>query len=164
MAKEHIRHHPGLFLLRSFNRVCAYFAFNTFAGAYLIETYGFPKLLGFAVIGLDAALYLLIAAGSILYLGTLSGMNRRTLSSCVLVGVAMLYAFPYFLAFSHPSYHYPIEPILMIFSSAFFVCLINRNEDVLRMIKHRQTGIAVALAVFGLIQIEFLVIMVRQRL
>jgi len=77
--------------------------------------------------------------------------------------VAMLYAFPYFLAFSHPSYHYPLEPFLMVFSSTFFVGFVNGMPEVSwERISRHKAGIAAALVVFGLIQVEFLVIMARQ--
>jgi len=160
VANEHIRQHPGLFLLRSFNRVCVYFSFNTFAGGYLIEAYGLPKLLGLPVLALDAALYLLVGIGTILYVGTLSGMNPRTRDACVLVGVALLYAFPYFIAFAHPRFHYPIEPLLTILFSAFFVSYANGSQRILwEKVKLHRTRIAIALVVFGLIQVEYLVMM-----
>jgi len=163
MAREYILQHPGLFLLRSLNRVCAYFAFDTFAGGYLIKNDVLPRLLGFAVLGLDAGLYLLIAVGSILYVGTLAGMNQRTLSACVLLAVALLYSFPYFLAFSHPRYHYPIEPILMILSSTFVVTFINGAYKVpWDTLMRRKSAIALVLGVFAFIQAEFFAMMANQ--
>jgi hypothetical protein len=164
LAKEHIRQHPELFLLRTLNRICAYFAFDTFAGAYLIGNYGVPKLVGLATIAVDALIYMIIAVGSMLYF-TVPRSKEASMASLLLLGTAFLYAFPYFFAFSHPSYHYPIEPLLMILSSGFFVHLIReKGSSVRNLIPHRNVPIMLALAAFSFIQVEFLSIMTLQRM
>jgi hypothetical protein len=163
IATEYIRQHPGLFLLRTLNRICVYFAFDTLAGAFLIGNYGVPKLLGLATIGADAFVYMLIAVGSILYF-TVPRSKQTSMAPFLLLGTALLYALPYFFAFSHPSYRYPIEPVLMILSSGFFVHLITRREVRLpSLAAHRNTLMTVALAAFAFIQVEFLTVMILHR-
>jgi len=163
IATEHIRRHPELFLLRTLNRVCVYFAFDTYAGAFLIGNYGVPKLLGLATIGVDAVVYILIAVGSILYF-TLPRSKEVSTTPFLLLGLALLYALPYFFAFSHPGYHYPIEPLLMILSSGFFAYLIEKRVSLRNIVAPRSTLMTVVLTVFSFIQIEFLSIMMLHRM
>jgi hypothetical protein len=162
VAREHIRQHPELFLLRTLNRVCTYFAFDTFAGAYLMGNYGVPKLLGLATIAVDAFIYILIAVGSVLYFTIPRAREARTVPFA-LVGLSLLYALPYFFAFSHPSYHFPIEPLLMILSSGFFAHLMTTREVSVRNITQRNSLVPVALVAFAFIQVEFMAIMILHR-
>jgi hypothetical protein len=164
LAQEHIREHPALFLLRSLNRICTYFAFDTFTGAYLMGNYGVPKLLGFATIAADAFIYILIAIGSILFF-TMPRFKEASPAPFLLLGLALLYALPYFFAFSHPSYHYPIEPLLMILSSGFFVHLVTgRGVSARRIMTHQSTLATASLVAFSFIQVEFLSIMMLHRM
>ena len=163
LAGDYIGQHPGLFLLRSFNRVCVFFAFDTYAGAYLIENYGFPKIVGLAVVALDSAIYCVIGIGSILYVARLSGL--RSIHGWVMVGLPLIYASPYFLAFSHPRYHFPIEPLLMASAAAFVLLFLKSSVgQTLKISSNRRGGAAIAILLFLLIQIEFVVIIERARL
>lgn len=162
LAWDYIGRHPGLFLLRSFNRVCVFFAFDTYAGAYLIENYGAPKLVGLAVVALDLAIYCVIGIGSILYIANLSGLNKRSMNGWVLVGLSLVYASPYFLAFSHPRYHFPIEPLFMASAAAFVLPFLKSSiVEPLKISYKRRGGAAIAILLFLLIQIEFVVIVER---
>jgi 4-amino-4-deoxy-L-arabinose transferase-like glycosyltransferase len=164
LAQEHIRQHPELFLLRTVNRICTYFAFDTFAGAYLVGNYGVPKLLGLATIAVDAFVYVLLAVGSILYF-TVPRSKEASRGALVLLGSALLYALPYFFAFSHPSYHYPIEPLLMILSSGFFIYLLTEKGAAVRnVVAGRNIPAMVALSTFAVIQVEFLSVMMLYRM
>jgi hypothetical protein len=158
IATEHIRQHPELFMLRTMNRFCTFFAFDTYAGAFLIGNYAVPKLIGLAAIAADALIYILIATASILYFG-LARSQEASRMAFLLLGVGLLYALPYFFAFSHPNYHYPIEPLMMILSSGFFVHLLDGKREAIRnLVTHRSIPLIVALAVFALIQVEFFAI------
>jgi hypothetical protein len=162
LAWDYIGQHPGLFLLRSFNRVCVFFAFDTYAGAYLIENYGFPKLVGLAVVALDSAIYCVIGIGCILYIASLSGLSKRSIHGWVLVGLSLVYASPYFLAFSHPRYHFPIEPLLMASAAAFVLPFLKGSiVETPKTSYGRSGGATIAIVLFLLIQIEFVVIIER---
>jgi hypothetical protein len=164
LAQEHIRQHPELFLLRTLNRICTYFAFDTFAGTYLIGNYGVSKVLGLATIAVDAFFYILIGVGSILYF-TVPRSSETSKAPFLLLGMIFLYALPYFFAFSHPSYHYPVEPLLMILSSGFFVYLINGTGTTLReVLEQRTVATTLAIVAFALIQIEFFSIVMLHRM
>lgn len=165
LAWDYIERHPGLFVLRSFNRVCVFFALDTYAGAYLIETYAFPKLIGLTVVALDSVIYCAIGIGSILYIASLSDLNKRSTHGWILIGLSLIYASPYFLAFSHPRYHFPIEPLLMV-AAAAFICPFMKGPNVepLKILGRRRGGASIAVLLFLLIQIEFIVIVERSRL
>ena len=168
-AQDYIKRHSGLFLVRTFNRVCVFFAFDTYAGAYVIEDYGFPRLLGLSIVALDSAIYLMLAIGSILFLATLPGrkdgateFSDATIHASLLLGLALLYACPYFIAFSHPRYHFPLEPLLMAASAAFALPFIKgAPQTALVRLRARRFAVATILVLFLAIQIEFAVIVAR---
>src|SRR5262249_478236 len=147
-----------LFVLRSLNRICTYFAFDSFSGAYLIGNYGFPKLLGLIVIAADALVYFLLGVGSTLYFTVRDRRNAPMAS--LLLGIALLYAVPYFVVYSHPHYRHPVEPLLMMLSSGFFVHLLSRKGESLRnIVSNRSALVTLTLVAFSFIQVEFLSIM-----
>jgi hypothetical protein len=168
-AREYIVSHPGLFLLRTFNRVCVFFAFDTYTGAYVIENYGFPRLLGLAIIALDSAIYCILAVGSILYLATLPGLRSliaflddKSLHAGLLLVLSLLYASPYFLAFSHPRYHFPLEPLLMAAAAAFALPFLEgAPQPALEALRGRRVAVAAAIVLFVSVQIEFALIVAR---
>ena len=116
-AWEHIKDKPGLFALRTFNRIRCFFAFDTFTGSRTLRKnvmWGTIFLVG------DAICYVLIgflAMWGMVGKGTLMPYKiRRTWLFLILV-----YAIPYFLAFSHPTYHLPIVPLMAVFAAAALV-------------------------------------------
>jgi 4-amino-4-deoxy-L-arabinose transferase-like glycosyltransferase len=163
IANEHIRRRPDLFVLRSLNRVCTYFAFDPFSGAYLMGNYGLARLPGFAIIVADVLVFFLISVGSILYF-TVPRSKEGSLAPFLILGVGLLYALPYFFVYSHPHYRHPLEPLLMILSSGFFVYLLNGKGAALRnVMEHRTLTTTVALVAFALIQVEFFFIVMLHR-
>ena len=169
LAWRYIGQAPGLFLLRTLNRACVFIAPDTYTGAYLFENYAFSKLFGFLVIALDSAIYCLMAVGSILYLATLPSVKLRQsalpeplIQAGILIGLVLLYALPYFIAFSHPRYHSPMEPLLAAASSAFIAPLLRGlAQPALETLRGRRVPVAVAVALFLAIQAEFVVIVLR---
>jgi len=174
LAREYIGQHPGLFLLRSLNRVCVFFAPDTYTGASAIEVYGASKPIGMSIIALDSAIYFIAAIGSLFYLASLPGlklscaasrqhvMGDRQIRACLLLGLVLLYACPYFIAFSHPRYHFPIEPLLMAASSAFTLPFIQGTPQVeLGMVRKRRFALVAAITLFLAVQVEFVVILAR---
>lgn len=117
LTLTYIGERPDLFALRTANRVRAYFAFDIFAGAELAQGYDRDKLLGYLLIAADAICYLLVMAPAVIYL-----FNRRRFGGdsgqiLVILTVAIAYAVPYWLSFSHPTYHLPIMPLLGVFAA-----------------------------------------------
>jgi len=163
IATEHIRRRPDLFLLRTLNRICVYFAFDTYTGAFLIGNYGVSRFIGLAAMGADAFIYILIAVGSILSFA-LPRSREASRMAFLLLGMMLLYALPYFFAFSHPNYHYPIEPLLMILSSGLFVHVLQEKRAAVRnLVAQGRVPMVAALVIFAFIQVEFFSIVMLHR-
>ncbi len=113
-ALEHIKARPDLFILRSFSRVRTFFAFDTFTGAQVIKQAETKTmtLLGLLALAFDGSCYVVVAALALLWLGSLPSDESERRAGLVAVGLTLLYALPYFVSFSHPTYHFPILPLL----------------------------------------------------
>src|SRR5262249_3834990 len=60
VAVRHILERPDLFVVRTLARVQVYFAFDSFAGSFLMRRAGGGRALGLAALGLDALAYLFV--------------------------------------------------------------------------------------------------------
>ncbi len=159
VARHYIEQRPDLFLLRTVNRVCVFFAFNTFTGAYLTQDYGVPSRIGLLIIAVDAILYMTVGIGAILFAASIFGSNQSKVDLIAILALCVVYALPYFFAFSHPRYHVPIEPILMaLFAALWFP---GPNAEGVRpwaFLPQRRVGVAITILLFLAIQVEFFVI------
>ena len=160
-ALAHILERPDLFVFRTLSRMRAYFAFDTFAGSFIIQSYGLPKLAGLAVIGTDALLYLLVMLTGMLYLflpGTDAYPKPLTI---LLLGTVLSYALPYWISFAHPSYHFPIVPVLGMFAAPVIEALIARRHGFLFQAASRKRRIVILplVMLFFVIQIEWVLMM-----
>lgn len=112
-ALSHVAERPDLFLVRTFARVRTFLVFDTFTAAQFAKR-GESPWPAAALLALDACMYLNILFGAILLgLGSIDRGRGR-----ILIGVSFAYAFPYFLLFSHPTYHVPLLPLWAVLSSA----------------------------------------------
>jgi 4-amino-4-deoxy-L-arabinose transferase-like glycosyltransferase len=132
-AMDHIRARPDLFALRTVNRVRVFVGFDTFTSAQLAKV---DKKLGALALVADASLYLLTTILALLFpavalsrakgwpalmksagdagddaAAAAWGADRRQIIYLLLV-ISFLYAFPYFLAFSHPTFHVPATALV----------------------------------------------------
>ena len=152
-AVGHIEARPDLFAVRSLARVRTFFAFDTFTGAQLASTSRAPstarKMLGLAVIAADAACYLVIAGLALLWFFQRPAEQRR-LAWLLALG-ALLYAVPYFASFAHPTYHFPIVPLLAVAAAAR---LTSRPPP---LSGRRRTVFFAAAGALALIQVEWTV-------
>jgi hypothetical protein len=155
-AFDHILARPDLFAVRTAARVRTFLAFDTFVAAQLAKRAPLQSKLTLAG---DASLYVLIAA---LALGAWAAIpkdpeRRRTLSELLLLALA--YAIPYFLVFSHPTFHFTALPLVGIVASYAFLELREKGIGAsLRAMSGRaRAGLLVALAALLLIQVEWVV-------
>lgn len=112
-ALSHIAERPDLFLVRTFARVRTFLAFDTFTAAQFVKR-GKSQWAGVALLALDAVIYLNVLFGAILF--GLRSIDRGRWA--ILFGISFGYAFPYFISFSHPTYHAPLLPLGAVLSSA----------------------------------------------
>ncbi len=102
-AWSHVREAPGQFLRRMWNRAKVFWAFDTLAGATLSRR---QPLAGRLLIMIDALAYGLLMALVLTRLAAGKLRRRRWLL------LLLAYPLPYWLAFSHPTYHLPLLPLL----------------------------------------------------
>jgi 4-amino-4-deoxy-L-arabinose transferase-like glycosyltransferase len=130
VAMDHIKDRPDLFVLRTVNRVRVFMGFDTFTSAQVSRS---SKKLAALVLAIDAGLYLLTTIAAMLLplailspaLGWPALMKSAGGSGSaeawaevrlpiikLLLLLAFLYAFPYFFAFSHPTFHVAATALL----------------------------------------------------
>jgi hypothetical protein len=112
-ALSHIAARPDLFALRTFNRVRVYFALDSSTAGWL-RLYGLVGTAGaIAVIAAEALFYLAFVSGALLACLAPPGDAERRERLAVAVVAGLLYALPYFVAFSHPTYHFPVVALAL---------------------------------------------------
>jgi 4-amino-4-deoxy-L-arabinose transferase-like glycosyltransferase len=162
LAAEHIQSAPGRFALRTLNRVRAYFAFDTYAGTVLVKFNKLPKALGLSVIALDAMFYVALMALSLVAFHAPRGLGTGRVTRATLLWIVAAYAVPYWIAFSHATYHIPVVPLLAIPGAVLLAQVVGMDRQALaaalRSLRKRKS-MAIALAVFLAIQVEWAVVM-----
>lgn len=106
LAWEHIRSHPQQFMLRVASRFVTLFSFDTLASATIYKT---SPAWGISMLALDALCYLLLIVLAWWGWGSQSWHLGERMLWLAVVGS---YSLPYLLAFSHPTYHLPVLPLL----------------------------------------------------
>jgi hypothetical protein len=108
LAWGHIWQEPGLFLRRCLSRFLTFWSFDSFSGA---TVYPHHRGAGLLILLADACCFLLLAAGG------LAGCTSNLAGNRVPLILVSLYMIPYLLAFSHPSYHLPVMPLLALMAA-----------------------------------------------
>ena len=113
LALADIREAPGRFLLRMTHRLRTFWAFDSLTAGFLQAK---SRGLAFLVLLLDALGYWLLLAGAVYaYARPRHPFSRATQG--LLLGFMLGYPLPYLLAFSHPTYHLPLLPLLALLAS-----------------------------------------------
>jgi 4-amino-4-deoxy-L-arabinose transferase-like glycosyltransferase len=155
-AFAHIAARPELFLLRTANRVRVFFAIDSSTGGWL-RWFG---LLGAggraALLAVEAGCYLLVMAGAILYFCApppRDPLRRET--GFVTAALAALYAAPSFIAFSHPTYHFPVVVLFLPLAAAWLE-RVSTEAPLLPTAARRRVAL-VSLLALGAVQVEWVV-------
>jgi 4-amino-4-deoxy-L-arabinose transferase-like glycosyltransferase len=150
---------PHLFAIRTFSRIRVFFAFDIYLCAILLKYYGWSKIGAFLTCGMDVVIYLGLLFGSVFSLFLVRPLHDKKGALVVLLAFPFLYAFPYFLAFSHPTYHFPILPFLSVFFSILVADFLRNRQEVISRLKassRLNSVVFVAVVVFlVLIQVEW---------
>lgn len=115
LATDYIEHHPGTFVLRSANRVRCFFGFDVFTALNLRRTH--PGLFA-PVLLLEATLYLAMMLPAVFWLAAAPRAFWRQIAVSMTMAAVVLYALPYWLSMSHPTYHFPVLVPLAILGLA----------------------------------------------
>jgi hypothetical protein len=114
--------HFGLFLFRTCNRTRCFFGFDTFSGAGLSGRTWRGIGLSRVVLLLEAFVYLLIMVPSVFWIAQAAGEFWKDAANQLILATILLYAVPYWLSMSHPTYHFPILlPIAILGANAWRV-------------------------------------------
>ena len=163
IAVNHILSRPDLFLLRTFNRVRNYFAFDTFTGSYFIKDYKVNKKFGLFLLGLDAAFFCGIMLLAFLFVFHSGRSFLKKDGALLLLGMAAAYAGPYWLSYSHPTYHFPTIPLFGILASAMAVRFMEQPaetwHEILSSALKKKYLLALFLLIFVYIQLEWIWVM-----
>ncbi|GAB4405284.1 MAG: hypothetical protein OHK0039_06110 [Bacteroidia bacterium] len=109
LAQAHIAAAPATFVRRSLNRFRCFWAFDSFAGAFV---YAHAPRAGLVLVALDGLIY--VSLGWLALLTLLRQPLRAHLRELLLLGGLAL---PYVLAFAHPTYHLPAVGILLVLAA-----------------------------------------------
>jgi 4-amino-4-deoxy-L-arabinose transferase-like glycosyltransferase len=155
----HVVDRPDLFLLRTLSRLRMYFAFPTDSGSILRSMYGAPVPVYLACAGLDAVIYIGFAGAAITAL--FAGVGRRLGAKAlpIILTVTVVYALPFFVSLTHPTYNTAIQPLLAVLGLAWLTG--GDRLTLLRENPRRRRWLYVALAVFLLVQVEWLIFTLR---
>ena len=156
----HIMKRPDLFVLRSLNRARTFWTFDTLTGSSLINSYGLPSWFGYLMIVWDAGMYFML-----MLMGILAFRNPFRAAGTDVEKMAVLltagYFIPYCLAFSHPTYHLPVLPLVLLFAGGTIESWSKGKlswAEIPLKLKENKRWIAVAVLIF--IQIEWVSMMI----
>jgi len=105
-ARYYIGADISTFFLRMAHRFRVFWSFDTLSGATLLTS---GKKIGYAFILIDALFFVLLLGGLFAYISQSPPRLWAWLAA-----FHLLYGLPYLLAFSHPSYHFPLIPFLAL--------------------------------------------------
>ena len=111
---DEVKKRPQNFVIRTFHRMKTFWASDSFTGGFLFSHYASPSMALLALMG-DFLGYILLMW---LALGMVGSPNSpySQVSKWLMLGI-LCYAFPYFFAFSHPTYHFPLLPFICLLAS-----------------------------------------------
>ena len=159
-AAKEIQGHPGRFLLRTINRICAFWGADYQAARQLQQIFHLTPLWAALLFGVQAGGYWGLAI--LVLIGTFSGEGgeqahlRRLLWPTI--GLLLL---PYALAFSAPTYHFEALGLLFPIAAQGFERVHNRVSaggwyGVSGLLRER--AVLLALMAFAAVQVEFLLL------
>jgi 4-amino-4-deoxy-L-arabinose transferase-like glycosyltransferase len=162
-AIRHIINKPHLFAIRTFSRIRVYFAFDIYMYAILSGPYKWSRVSALAVGAVDAVIYLLLLAGATISLFSLRRSFPGKGAIPILLGIPLTYSIPYFLAYSHPTYHFPIVPFLALLTVTLIINISKSSSEYsvyFQSLKRWQVfSIILALAFVLFIQVEWFIAM-----
>lgn len=150
-ALNYIAQNPGTTLLRTFNRLRAFWGFDYQLSAETAKLRSWPAWKAGLMLAGEAGGYILVMLLTLLGLG-LAGRGWRAFALPLLLVLG--YQAPYLLAFAAPTYHFPVVPLLFPLASLALARLLTSPAGVWRDLRGRWAPSLTILA-FLYIQAEF---------
>jgi hypothetical protein len=113
-----IKERPGAFMIRTLNRIRTFFAFDTFASANLFNLYKLTHL-SIAILLITFITYTALLIFVILFFTSYQSLGISRSFVYLILLISFVTAFPYFIVFSHPTYHFPILPFITACAAIF---------------------------------------------
>ena len=149
---------PGAFIIRTLNRIRTFFAFDTFCSANLYMNYKL-RYLSILILIMIFISYTLLISFAILFLATYQSLGISRSYVYLILLTIFLTAFPYFIAFSHPIYHFPIFPFITA-CAAIFIEKWSSSDIAKKQIKNmliaKKYYVLLSLLIIYYIQIEWI--------
>jgi 4-amino-4-deoxy-L-arabinose transferase-like glycosyltransferase len=159
-AMAHIRARPDLFALRTANRVRVFFAFDSATAGWLRRLRIVPTPVALGVMAVEAGFYLAVLGAVILTAAAPPPRPQAREILAVAAGVSLMYAAPYFVAFSHPTYHFQVVVLGIGVAAAFADRLASEPAGgplaALRASPGRRRAVWLAAVALVLVQLEWL--------
>ncbi|MES2390777.1 MAG: hypothetical protein V4555_03990 [Acidobacteriota bacterium] len=114
LARHEILTHPLRFAWRTSNRVRCFWGFDTFAGSQVVGHHWMHLPLAPIIIAAEAFVYLVLLLPAVYWLARARGDFWRHQEAIALATTIILYALPYWLSMSHPTYHFPVFPLVVV--------------------------------------------------
>lgn len=128
LATEEIRLHPIIFLLRTTNRIRCFFGFPTFTALNLRSSGNLGKRLFFPCMAVEACVYLALIGTALFWIAAAPSHFWEDWVPGLLAIAIVLYAVPYWLSMSHPSYNFPVVlPIALLGAMAHRLARADRS-------------------------------------
>jgi hypothetical protein len=151
LALAFIRQHPIVFLFRTSNRIRCYFGFDDFTSLNLRKA---GSILFLPSLILEALLYLLLITPSFFWIAAAPVKFWHSWETWTMLTATTLYAVPYWITMSHPTYHYPV--LLPIALLGLFARSISKNQDNFHKTQRKRYVRGwVAVAVLMTVQLEW---------
>ncbi|MEM6803499.1 MAG: glycosyltransferase family 87 protein [Bacteroidota bacterium] len=144
----YIRKDFGRFLYRSGNRLRCFLAFDSYTGA---RVYQKNKLIGLVALLIDASIYVFWGCFALLSLVKIRRAIFEQKFLCVILGLMLCFALPYVLAFAHPTYHFPLIPLLALLALKGI-----KQSGIQVLIQEFKYSHILILGIFFLIQLEWM--------
>jgi len=161
LALNHICSRPDLFALRTLNRIRCFFAFDSATATNALKRFKVEKILGLGILGLDAFSYCMIMLPGLLFLFLFRDSYISSERLTILVGIIFVYSAPYWIAFSHPTYHFPVVPLFAVAAAVFWVSVLEKPGAYEKVIRSLKSSLAFWLLIlaFIYIQVEWIFVM-----
>lgn len=151
-ATAHIKDRPDLFVIRTLARIRTFAAYETYTSAQVARR---SKKVAVLTLALDASLYLLIIGLAIFYPAVRRAESAEL--TRLLLLVAAFYAMPYFVVFSHPTFHFTDVPLIGLLGAAAGANVLEKGVRPLwnGLSRRARIGVALGYVAFFLIQVEW---------
>ena len=144
-AWEYIYEEPIGFVLRTFNRFKTFWAIDTYTAGFISQHSSSPFWPMLAIGGDLMAFFLLFWYAS----STFLSQKREFYPLTWISGFILVVPLPYYISFSHPTYHFPLLPFLCVLAAKGY-----KRQDPLA-IKGQAPSVWVLRLLFIMVQIEW---------